>query len=62
MMARAVGGDAGQPAGAVPAAAEPVGGYTLFEALEKQLGLKLEKQKRTVPLIVIDRLEKPKEN
>jgi uncharacterized protein (TIGR03435 family) len=55
-------GDPGQAASAVPSAAEPVGGQTLFEALEKQLGLKLEKQKQTMPLIVIDRFEKPTEN
>jgi uncharacterized protein (TIGR03435 family) len=51
-----------QAAGDVPSASEPVGGYTLFEALEKQLGLKLEKQKRPMPVIVFDRLEKPTEN
>jgi uncharacterized protein (TIGR03435 family) len=56
------GGDPGQPAAAVPSAAEPVGGNTIFEAVEKQLGLKLEKQKRTMPVIVIDRFEKPTEN
>ena len=51
-----------QAAGDVPSASEPVGGYTLFEALEKQLGSKLEKQKRPMPVIVFDRLEKPTEN
>jgi uncharacterized protein (TIGR03435 family) len=56
------GGDPGQAADAVPSAAEPVAGYTIFEAIEKQLGLKLEKQKRTLPVIVIDRFEKPTEN
>jgi len=61
MMARG-GGDSGPGAG--PAAPpDPTGGLTVFEAIEKQLGLKLEKQKRTAPLIVIDRLEqKPTEN
>jgi uncharacterized protein (TIGR03435 family) len=55
-------GDAG-PAGAAPAASDPNGGLTLFEALEKQLGLKLEKQKRSLPVIVIDHLEqKPTDN
>ncbi len=38
-------------------ATDPVGGYTLFEAIEKQLGLKLETQKRMLPVIVIDHLE-----
>jgi uncharacterized protein (TIGR03435 family) len=56
------GGNSGQAADAVPSAAEPAGGITLFEAVEKQLGLKLEKQKRTAPVIVIDHFEKPAEN
>jgi uncharacterized protein (TIGR03435 family) len=60
------GGDAGPagPAGApLPSAEEPTAGYTLFEAVEKQLGLKLEKQKRSMPVIVIDHIEqKPTEN
>lgn len=61
------GGDAGQaagqPAGAVPSASDPVQGYTLFEAMEKQLGLKLEKQKRSMPVIVVDHIEqKPTDN
>jgi uncharacterized protein (TIGR03435 family) len=56
----AAGGGGGA---AVPTASDPTGGYTLFEAIEKQLGLKLEKQKRSLPVIVIDHLEqKPTEN
>lgn len=56
------GGDANPPA-PVPTASDPSGTYTIFEALEKQLGLKLEKQKRNLPVIVIDHLEqKPTEN
>jgi uncharacterized protein (TIGR03435 family) len=52
---------AGPPAGA--AASDPVGGTTLFEAIDKQLGLKLEAQKRTYPVFVIDHIEeKPTEN
>ena len=43
-------------------ASDPSGGYTLFEAIEKQLGLKLEVQMRSLPVVVIDRLEKPTEN
>ena len=47
----------------MPTASNPTGGYTLFEAIEKQLGLKLEKQKRTMPVIVIDSMEqKPTDN
>ena len=45
------------------AAADPSGGIALFQGLEKQLGLKLEKQKRTAPVIVIDRIgRKPTAN
>ena len=51
-----VGGDAGQPAG-LQTASDPSGGYTIFEALEKQLGLKLEPQKKSLPVTVIDHLE-----
>jgi len=61
MMARG-GGDA-VSAGGGPAAPDPSGGLSIFEAVEKQLGLKLEKQKRSVPVIVIDHIEqKPTEN
>ena len=52
--------------GAGPAdigAADPVGGVSLFDAVEKQLGLKLEAQKRMYPVFVIDHIdEKPMEN
>jgi uncharacterized protein (TIGR03435 family) len=44
-------------------AADPSGAITPFEAIEKQLGLKLEPRKRNMPVIVIDSLnEKPTEN
>jgi len=57
------GADPGQAGAAAPAASDPTGGYTLFEAVEKQLGLKLEMQKRSMPVIVIDHLEqKPTDN
>ena len=57
------GGDAGQPAGAVPAASEPNGAVSLFDAVDKQLGLKLEMQKRPIPVLVIDHVEeKPTDN
>ena len=59
---RGGGGVDGGPGGA-PAASDPNGGLTLFEALEKELGLKLEKQKRPMPVTVIDHIEqKPTEN
>ncbi len=54
--------DAGPEAGA-PAASLPDDAVSIFEAVEKQLGLKLEKQKRPMPVIVIDHIEqKPTEN
>jgi len=63
MGGRGGGGGEGAPGGAMPTASEPTDSYTVFEALEKQLGLKLEKQKRPMPVIVIDHLEqKPTEN
>jgi hypothetical protein len=46
-----------------PSASDPGEGYTIAEALEKQLGLKLEKQKRIAPVIVTDHIEqKPTDN
>jgi len=62
-MARGSGGDGGPGGAAVPTAAEPTAGLTIFEAVEKQLGLKLTMQKRPMQVIVIDHLEqKPTEN
>jgi len=62
------GGPPGQP-GPPPSgetaavASDPNGAITLFEAVEKQLGLKLEAKKRPVPVLVIDHAEqKPTEN
>jgi uncharacterized protein (TIGR03435 family) len=50
---------ADRPAGAVVEAATP-SGISVFEAVESQLGLKLVKQKRSIPLIVVDHVdEKP---
>lgn len=47
----------------VSEASDPNGAISLFEAIEKQLGLKLETQKRPVPVLVIDHIEqKPVEN
>jgi uncharacterized protein (TIGR03435 family) len=44
-------------------ASDPVVALSLFDAINKQLGLKLEKQKRQVPTLVIDHIEeKPTEN
>jgi uncharacterized protein (TIGR03435 family) len=67
MPARLGSGDGASSSGGAPGApveaAAPVAGLTVFEALEKELGLKLDKRKRTAPVIVIDHLEqKPTEN
>jgi len=62
MMPPRPAGEPGQPASDVPSASVPAGGNTIFEAVEKQLGLKLEKQKRLQPVMVIDRFEKPSDN
>ncbi len=43
--------------------ADPTGGLPLFDAIKQQLGLKIEKQKRPVPMLVIDHInEKPSDN
>jgi uncharacterized protein (TIGR03435 family) len=48
---------------ALAAASDPTGGTTLFDALEKQLGLKLEMQKRPYRQFVIDHMDdKPTDN
>jgi uncharacterized protein (TIGR03435 family) len=51
------GGDA-PSATAAPEASEPSGGISLFDAMVKQLGLKLEMQKRPLPVVVIDHVER----
>jgi uncharacterized protein (TIGR03435 family) len=62
------GGRGGAKGGPAPArvgdgASDPIGGVTLFDAFQKQLGLKLEQRKRTLPVFVIDHMEdKPAEN
>jgi uncharacterized protein (TIGR03435 family) len=60
------GGAPGQDAPGAPGlqqASDPSGSVTLFEAVEKQLGLKLESAKRPVPVLVIDRVNQtPTEN
>jgi uncharacterized protein (TIGR03435 family) len=66
----AASGSQGGPrgAGAAPIgrdtpSGDPVGGISLFGAMEKQLGLRLEKHKRPEPVFVIDHLEeKPTDN
>jgi uncharacterized protein (TIGR03435 family) len=60
-------GNGGPPPAASATAAstttDPNGALSLFDAVSKQLGLKLEKQKRPAPVLVIDHTEeKPTEN
>jgi len=53
------GGDAG-PGPAGPDAADPNGALSLFDAVQRQLGLKLEMRKRPMKVLVIDSVqEKP---
>jgi uncharacterized protein (TIGR03435 family) len=50
---------AGGPGRAVwcaASASDPSGGYTIFEAIEKQLGLKLKAEKRNEKVIGVDHL------
>jgi uncharacterized protein (TIGR03435 family) len=59
------GGDAAPPASGVPTASDPNGAVSLIDAVNRQLGLKLEMHKRSLPVlvIVIDHIEeKPTEN
>jgi uncharacterized protein (TIGR03435 family) len=56
-----VGGSAPSPDGASQPS-EPSGAVSLFDAVKNQLGLRLEKQKRPLPVFVIDHIEEPTEN
>jgi uncharacterized protein (TIGR03435 family) len=52
------GGDNSQPAAASASdPSDPNGAVSLFEAMTRQLGLKLESRKRPVPVLVIDHIE-----
>jgi uncharacterized protein (TIGR03435 family) len=51
------GGDPAAQGAVAPAASDPDGGMTIIEALDKQLGLKLEIQKRPMTVTVIDHIE-----
>jgi uncharacterized protein (TIGR03435 family) len=42
--------------------ADPTGAVSLVTGLEKQLGLKLEKRKSRMPVLVIDQAQKPSGN
>jgi uncharacterized protein (TIGR03435 family) len=60
--AAAPGGTPGGAAGAGEAS-DPGGGMTLYDAMEKQIGIKMEIQKRPVPVLVIDHMEqRPTDN
>jgi uncharacterized protein (TIGR03435 family) len=49
--------------GGPPTASDPSGAISLFEAINKELGLKLVKEKRSLPVLVIDHVEeKPTDN
>jgi uncharacterized protein (TIGR03435 family) len=64
--ARAAGGATGSTAPSADSsstASDPSGAVSLFDAVNRQLGLKLEKQRRPAPVLVIDHIEeKPTEN
>jgi uncharacterized protein (TIGR03435 family) len=57
------GGESSQPASLAPTASAPSGAVSLFDAIYKQLGLKLEMHKSPMQVLVIDHVEeKPTEN
>jgi uncharacterized protein (TIGR03435 family) len=57
------GGGPAPAGGGVGVLSDPSGAVSLFEALDKQLGLKLEAHKRPEPVFVIDHIEeKPADN
>lgn len=57
------GDEAARASGAPGPSADPTGGMTVFEAVDRQLGLKLELRKHPMPVLVIDHVEeKPTEN
>jgi uncharacterized protein (TIGR03435 family) len=63
LVANPGGGDPAAAAGGAPTASSPTGALSLFDALTKQLGVKLELSKRPLPVLVIDHVEeKPSDN
>jgi uncharacterized protein (TIGR03435 family) len=50
-------GNDNAPGNSVLGASDPTGGLTIFDALRRQLGVKLEMQKRPMPVLVIDHVE-----
>jgi uncharacterized protein (TIGR03435 family) len=55
------GANANEPAASAAQASDP-NGLTVFEAVEKELGLKVVKQKRSLPVIVVDHVNDKPEN
>jgi uncharacterized protein (TIGR03435 family) len=54
---------AGGPGGGAGDSSDPNGAISLFDSMEKQLGIKLVEVKRPVPVLVIDHMEqKPTDN
>ena len=51
-----------QPTSGAPTASDPNGALSLFDAVSKQLGLKLEPTKGPRDFLVIDHVEKPSGN
>ena len=57
------GGPNGPPNAGATVAVDPNGALSLQEAIDRQLGLKMETQKRPLPVLVLDHVEeKPTEN
>jgi uncharacterized protein (TIGR03435 family) len=56
--ARFNNGGAGFHAGGAVTAAVPTGGVALYDAIDKQLGLKLSIQKHSMPVVVIDHADR----
>jgi uncharacterized protein (TIGR03435 family) len=48
--------------GAPPEVADPSTALSLFEAVERELGMKLEMHKRPLPVLVIDHVEEKPDN
>ena len=63
-LSRPSGGEGNaQAAGSTPQASDPTEAMTLFDSVSRQLGLKFEAQKRPLPVLVIDHIERqPVEN
>jgi uncharacterized protein (TIGR03435 family) len=55
-------GAGGGPSADGAQAGEPSGAVSLIDAVKNQLGLKLEKEKRPLPVLVIDHVEEPTAN